>query len=168
MTNAFLRGGAEPAGTYDQFKDADQGREHDARRGLKAQPGDAEALAAVNGALSQYTAAVASARVNNRFGLPDRQRLPAAGVEPAADADGGSAGHAPDAAVRRRGGRRPRRGRLRRRPAAVIELAIAALVVLGGLPGCRSGWPAGSRRILNVPLTVGIGAVLRDDRARGA
>jgi hypothetical protein len=160
VTNAFLRGGEEPAGTYDQFK----ARVVDASRALaeasKAQPGDAEALAAVNGALTQYTAAVASARVNNRFAFQTgsgylRQastllRTPTAGqpamlptLQSVVAADAARVEDAFDDA------------RL-----AVIELVVAALVVLGGLAAVQVWLARRTRRILNVPMTWGTVAVL--------
>jgi hypothetical protein len=160
VTNAFLRGGDEPPGTYDQFKARILDVSTAIAEASKAQPGDAEALAAVNGALSQYTAAVASARVNNRFAYQTgsgylRQastllRTPTAGqpamlptLQSVVAADAARVEDAFDDA------------RL-----AVIELAVAALVVLGGLAGVQIWLARRSRRILNVPMTWGTAAVL--------
>jgi hypothetical protein len=160
VTNAFLRGGNEPTGTYDQFKARILDASTTLAQAAKAQPGDAEALAAVNGALSQYTAAVASARVNNRFSFQTgsgylRQasnllRVPTAD-QPAmlptllsvVAADAARVQDAFDDA------------RL-----AVIELAVAALIVLGGLAAVQLWLARRSRRIFNVPMTWGTVSVL--------
>jgi len=160
VTNAFLRGGEEPAGTYDRFKDRIVDASTTLAKASEAEPGDAEALAAVNGALSQYTAAVASARVNNRFAFQTgsgylRQasnllRTPTAAqpamlptLQSVVATDAARVEDAFDDA------------RL-----AVIELAVAALVVLGGLAGVQIWLARRSRRILNVPMTWGSAVVL--------
>jgi hypothetical protein len=160
VTNAFLQGGQEPAGTYDQFKARILDASTKLAEASKAEPGDAEALAAVNGALSQYTANVATARVNNRFGFQTgsgylRQastllRTPTAAqpamlptLQSVVAADAARVEDAFDAA------------RL-----ALIELAVAALVVLGGLAAVQVWLARRTRRVLNLPLTWGTGAVL--------
>jgi hypothetical protein len=160
VTNAFLQGGQEPAGTYDQFQRLISNASTRIAEAARAQPGDAEALAAVNGALSQYTAAVASARVNNRFAFQTgsgylRQastllRTPTADqpamlptLQSVVAADAARVEDAFDDA------------RL-----AVIELAVAALVVLGGLAAVQIWLARRTRRILNVPMTWGTAAVL--------
>ena len=160
VTNAFLQGGQEPAGTYDQFQQFISDASTTIAEAAKAEPGDAAALAAVNEALSQYTAAVSAARVNNRFGyqvgsgylrqasnllrtptatqpamLPTLQSVVAADAQRVEDAFD-------DARF------------------AIVQLAVAALVVLAGLLGVQIWLARRSRRILNLPMTWGTGAVL--------
>jgi hypothetical protein len=160
VTNAFLQGGQEPAGTYDQFSAYISDASTQLAEAAKAQPGDATALAAVNEALTQYTANVSAARVNNRFAfqtgsgylrqasnllrtptpsqpamLPTLQSVVAADAARVQDAFD-------DARL------------------ALVELAVAALVVLAGLAAVQIWLARRTRRILNIPMTWGTGAVL--------
>ena len=69
-TNAFLVGGLEPArqrAAYDQAMRATSGLIAEAAR---AQPADAEALAALNQQVLSYAASIEQARANNRQGFP--------------------------------------------------------------------------------------------------
>jgi hypothetical protein len=160
VTNAFLEGAKESPGVVDQY----QGFISDASKQLaaaaKAQPGDAAALAAVNDGLSKYTAAVATARANNRLGyqvggaylrqasnllrtptaqqpamLPTLQSVARADAERVDDAFGAASN-------------------------AAWQLLLAGVVVLGGLLGLQVWLARRTRRILNIPLTWGTGAVV--------
>jgi hypothetical protein len=160
ITNAFLQGGtASPAALqdFDRFV-------AEAGKGItdasSAEPGDADALAAVNQSLNRYSAAIATATANNRLGnevgsaylrqASQLLRTPSndyAAILPTlqavADTD---ADRVDDAfADARRAG---------------LYLLISGLVVLGGLLAVQVWLARRTRRILNVPLTAGTVTVL--------
>jgi hypothetical protein len=160
VTNAFLLGAGEPVGAYGQFQEKVADASRQLVEASRAQPGDAGALAIVNDGLSRYTAAVAAARANNRLGYQvgsgylreasDLLRLTKPGrpamldtLQNVVDADAARVEDAFDAARW-----------------ALVELAVAAVVVLAGLGGVQAWLARRTRRIFNIPLTWGTGAVL--------
>lgn len=160
VTNAFLLGAGEPAGTVQDYQAAIDKASRGIAQAAQAEPGDAAALGAANSALSRYTAAVAAARANNRQGFQvgsgylrqasNLLRTPTA-KQPAvlptlaavADADSKRVDDALDAARN-----------------ATIELFVAGVVVLAGLLAVQLWLARRTRRILNIPITVGSVAVL--------
>ena len=69
VTNAFLLGAGEPAGTVQGYQAAIDRASKGIAEAAQAEPGDAAVLGAANSALARYTAAVAAARANNRQGF---------------------------------------------------------------------------------------------------
>ena len=160
VTNAFLLGAGEPAGTVQGYQAAIDRASKGIAEAAQAEPGDAAVLGAANSALARYTAAVSAARANNRQGFqvgsgylrqasnllrtptPEQPAvLPS--LRAVADADSARVGDAFDAARN-----------------ATIELFIAGVVVLAGLLGVQLWLARRTRRILNIPITVGSVAVL--------
>ncbi len=160
VTNAFLLGAQEPPTALQQYQQLTADASLTLTQAAQAQPGDATALGVVNKALTQYTAAVAAARVNNRLGYEVgsaylRQAstllrtttadqpaiLPT--LQAVVDADAGRVDDAFGAA------------RL-----AGFELALAGLVVLAGLLAVQIWLARRTHRRFNVPLTAGTLAVL--------
>jgi len=160
VTNAFLQSGQEPPGAYETFQKRISDASTKITEAAKAEPGDAAALSAVNQALARYTADVSAARVNNRLGyqvgsgylrqasallrtpsanqpamLPTLQNVVTTDSQRVEDAFGAA--------------------RL-----ALVELAIAALVVLGGLAAVQIWLGRRTRRVFNLPMTWGSGAVV--------
>ncbi len=160
ITNAFLQGGtASPAALqeFDRFlAEASKGIADAAR----AQPGDADALAAVNQSLTRYSAAIATATANNRLGnevgsaylrqASQLLRTPSndyAAILPTLQAVAGTDETRVDDAF----------ADARR---AWIYLLVSGLVVLAGLLAVQVWLARRTRRILNVPLTAGTVTVL--------
>jgi hypothetical protein len=69
-TNAFLVGGLEPVEQRRDYDEAVARASEQVAFAARAQPADGEALAALNGAIQDYTATVQVARANNRQALP--------------------------------------------------------------------------------------------------
>jgi hypothetical protein len=155
VTNAFLQAGAASPVALQQF----DGFVADASKAIaeaaRAEPGDADALAAVNTSLTRYAASIASANANNRLGnevgsaylrqASQLLRTPSndyAAILPTlqsvADTDAARVDDAFGDAQR-----------------SLFVLLAVGLVVLGGLLAVQI-WLAGrSRRIFNVPMTAG-------------
>ena len=68
VTNAFLLGGKAGTGGLQQFDQYVAAASKGIAEASRAEPGDADALAAVNQSLTRYSAAIASATANNRLG----------------------------------------------------------------------------------------------------
>lgn len=69
-TNAFLAGGLEPQGQREDYIDALAQASEGLATAARNSAADAEALGAANSALTRYAGYIASARANNRQGLP--------------------------------------------------------------------------------------------------
>ncbi len=160
VTNAFLQGAGEPAGVVSEYQAAIGAASRGLAQAAQAEPGDATALGEANSALTRYTAAVASARANNRQGFQvgsgylrqasNLLRTPTAGqaavlptLDAVATADAARVGDAFDDARN-----------------ATFQLFAAGLVVLAGLLAVQVWLARRTRRILNIPLTWGSAAVL--------
>ena len=86
-TNAFLVGGLEPAAQRAQYDSALTTTGALIAQAARAQPADADALAALNQQVVAYTGAIEQARANNRQGLPvGAQYLRAASAQLRAEA----------------------------------------------------------------------------------
>lgn len=160
VTNAFLQGqqsgSAGGAGYQAAITDASKLLAEAAQ----AQPGDAQALAAVNDSLTKYTAAIARAQATNAQGFQVGQaylrqasnllRVPTA-TQPAmlptlkavVAADAGRVDDA-FAAFNR----------------ASLVLALSGLLVFGGLLGVQLWLARRTRRVFNLPLTFGTAVVV--------
>lgn len=69
-TNAFLRGGLEPAAQREDYTTALSTASGLIAEAARSQPADSAALAALNKAVIDYTGLIEQARANNRQGLP--------------------------------------------------------------------------------------------------
>jgi len=160
VTNAFLQGGRQGSAGVPGYQAAVTDASTLLAEAAQAQPGDARALAAVNDALTRYTAAVATAQANNAQGYQvggaylrqasDLLRTPTSTqpamlptLEAVVDADAHRVDDAFTAFNR-----------------ASLVLALAGIVVFGGLLGVQIWLARRTRRVFNVPLTFGTGVVL--------
>ncbi|MGZ4602161.1 MAG: hypothetical protein ACXV0U_01035 [Kineosporiaceae bacterium] len=160
VTNAFLEGGQSGSAGVPGYDAAITDASKLLAEAAQAQPGDAKALAAVNDALTQYTAAIATAQANNAQGFQVGQaylrqassllRTPTS-AQPAmlptltavVDTDAGRVEDA-FAAFNR----------------ASLVLAVSGLIVFGGLLGVQIWLARRTPRVFNLPLTFGTGFVL--------
>lgn len=69
-TNAFLVGGLEPPAQRERYDRSLESVNRLITAAAEAQSADAEALAALNGVISEYAVAIEQARANNRQGFP--------------------------------------------------------------------------------------------------
>ncbi len=69
-TNAFLVGGLEPPAQRERYDLAIESVNRLITEAARAQPADTEALAALNGVVSEYAVSIEQARANNRQGFP--------------------------------------------------------------------------------------------------
>ena len=69
-TNAFLVGGLEPPAQRERYDQAIDSVNRLITEAARAQSADADALAALNGVVSEYAVAIEQARANNRQGFP--------------------------------------------------------------------------------------------------
>ncbi len=69
-TNAFLVGGLEPPAQRERYDQAIDSVNRLITEAAQAQSADADALAALNGVVSEYAVAIEQARANNRQGFP--------------------------------------------------------------------------------------------------
>jgi hypothetical protein len=160
VTNAFLLGGNAGTGGLQQFDQYVAAASKGIAEASRAEPGDADALAAVNESLTRYSAAIASATANNRLGnevgsaylrqASQLLRTPTndtAAILPTlqsvADTDAQRVDDAFADASR-----------------SLVYLLAAGVVVLGALLAVQVWLARRTRRILNVPLTAGTGTVL--------
>jgi hypothetical protein len=162
FTNGYLAYGLDPTDQLNAYDDAIATASRSIAEASRANPADAADLAVVNDALTQYTARVAAARANNAQGnqvatgylrqaanllrqgttspnmLPTLQKLITANTQRVDDAYATSSW-------------------------AVLRLALAALLALGGLVAVQVWLARHTHRYLNTPLaaaTVAVALVL--------
>ena len=153
-TNAFLIGGLEPPEQRVRYETAMGDAAQGVAQAARAQPADAEVLAALNATVMTYTGAVERARATNRQGLPvGAQYLRVASGDLRADA-------IPLLQALQEAGQSRAEAELDSARTAWLPAAAAVLVSLL-VSVVASVWLARrTRRVLNLPVVVGGGVLL--------
>lgn len=147
-TNAFLVGGLEPADQRQIYTDGLAQASEQLAQAARAQPADADALGALNRAITEYSGSVEQARANNRQGLP----LGAAYLRVASSTLRTDALPVLDALVKANTGRVE--SELGAAQWALVWVIAGGLIALGVLIGISLWLARRTHRYLNLPIVL--------------